>query len=130
MASSLAKWVTSTMLIIVGTIHLLPLGGVTGGDRLQRLYGFAVTEPGLEILLRHRAVLFGLLGTYLVYAAFRPAAQPTAFVAGFVSVLSFLWLAHAVGDYDTAIGRIVMADRVALACLAVGILSYIFQSSN
>ena len=63
------------MLVIVGIIHLLPLVGMLGGERLSALYGLRFDELNLLILMRHRAVLFGLLGTYLLYAAFQPAHQ-------------------------------------------------------
>jgi hypothetical protein len=69
--------------------------------------------------MRHRAVLFGLLGAFLVYAAFRPELQAIALVAGFVSVVSFLAIAWSVGGYNAAIGRVVTADLVALACLII-----------
>jgi len=64
-------------------------------------------------------VLFGLLGAFLVYAAFRPELQAIALVAGFVSVVSFLAIAWSVGGYNAAIGRVVTADLVALLCLII-----------
>ena len=70
--------------------------------------------------MRHRAVLFGLLGVFMVLAAFRAELQVIAFVAGFVSVLSFLYLAWSVGGYNVQVGRVFVADLVALACLIVG----------
>ncbi|MFM7627473.1 MAG: phosphopantetheine adenylyltransferase [Gammaproteobacteria bacterium] len=117
----------SAMLVIVGVIHLLPLSGVLGGPRLAALYGIAVDGPDLAILMRHRAVLFGLLGVFLVVAAFRPAWQPAALVAGFVSVVSFLWLAWATGGYNAQLARVVTADLVALACLVVAAVAYAVQ---
>jgi len=108
------------MLVVVGVIHLLPLSGVLGSERLAALYGLSFNEPSLAILMRHRAVLFGLLGLFLCFAAFRPAWQTIAFVAGFVSVISFLWLAWAVGGYNASLARVVVADVVALACLVIG----------
>ena len=66
------------MLIVVGVIHLLPLSGVLGGAQLFSLYGVPVDDPNLEILMRHRAVLFGLLGVFLVYAAFKPSLGRSA----------------------------------------------------
>jgi len=71
-------------------------------------------------LMRHRAVLFGLLGVFLGVAAFIPALQGAALVAGVISVVSFLWLAVSVGGYNAAIARVVVADLVALASLALG----------
>lgn len=114
----------SAMFMIVAVIHLLPLSGVLGSKHLNTLYGIAFDEPNLAILMRHRAVLFGLLGAFLLYAAFRPAFQPAAFFAGFVSVLSFLYLAWTVGGYNALVGRVFTADIVALACLIIGAAAY------
>ena len=100
-----------------GLIHLLPLAGVLGAESLARLYALPFEDPSLQILMRHRAVLFGLLGALLVAAAFRPALRPLAFMAGLASVLSFLVLAGAVGGYNAALARVVAADWIALACL-------------
>jgi hypothetical protein len=104
---------------VPGLIHLLPLSGVLGADALARLYGLDFSEPDLEILMRHRAVLFGLLGTLLMASAFRPTLRTIALWAGFASVLSFLVLAWAVGSYGTAVARVVAADWIALGCLGV-----------
>ena len=114
----------SAMLVIAGIIHLLPLSGVISAERLAALYGGSFADPNLAIVMRHRAVLFGLLGLYLVVAAFVPAMQPVAFVAGLVSVTSFLWLAWAVGGYNAQIARIVAADLIALGCLLAAIVAY------
>lgn len=115
------RHLVSAMLVIVGLIHLLPLSGVLGAERLTALYGITFAEPNLAILMRHRAVLFGLLGVFMLYAAFRPAFQAAAFVAGYVSVLSFLYLAWSVGGYNAEVGRVFIADIVAVACLVVGL---------
>lgn len=112
------------MLVIVAVIHLLPLSGVLGSARLNALYGIPFDEPNLAILMRHRAVLFGLLGAFLLYAAFHPQFQLVAFVAGFLSVLSFLYLAWSVGGYNALIGRVFTADIIALACLIIGAAAY------
>ena len=61
------------LLIVVGLIQIAPVTGVLGADRLSELYGLSFDEPNLAILMRHRAVLFGLLGAFLIYAAICPA---------------------------------------------------------
>ena len=124
------RYLISAMLIIVGVIHLLPLPGILGKARLETLYGLSFSDPNLSILMRHRAVLFGLLGLFLVLAAFQPQYQPVAFVAGFVSVISFLWLAWSVGAYNLQVGRVFRADLVALVCLVVGVIAYIYRGSG
>lgn len=117
----------TAMLIVVAIIHLLPLSGVISSDRLMLLYGISFNEPNLEIVMRHRAVLFGLLGVFLLYAAFRPAVQYLAFIAGFISVVSFLWLAGTVGHYNEQLGRVFIADIVALSCLLIGFSVYLYS---
>ena len=87
------KHLIALCLILVGIIHLLPLSGVLGAERLAALYALEITDPNLDILLRHRAVLFGLLGGFLIGSAYKPGLRMPAFAAGFISVLSFLWIA-------------------------------------
>lgn len=115
----------SAMLVVVGIIHLLPVAGVLGSERLATLYGISFSDPNLAILMRHRAVLFGLLGLFFVIAAFRPALRPVAFGVGFVSVLSFLWLARSVGNYNPQVAKVFAADVIALACLVVGLAAHV-----
>jgi hypothetical protein len=111
--------VVPVLLIVIGLIHLLPLPGVLGVERLAALYGLSFDEPNLALLMRHRAVLFGSLGAFLLYAAFRPALHTMALVGAAVSVLSFLWLAWQVGDINAQVQRVVIADIVALVCVVV-----------
>ena len=113
------RWLASATLVIAGVIHLMPLPGVLGAERLAALYGVAFDDPNLSILMRHRAVLFGMLGAFLLVAAFRPGLQVVAVVAGLVSVLSFLYLAWSEGGYNVRVGRVLFADVVALVCLLI-----------
>ena len=109
--------VLTGLLILVAIIHLLPLSGVLGIERLAVLYGITFNEPNLEILMRHRAILFGLFGAFILYAAFTTRLQLLAIIAGFVSVFSFMFLAWSVGDYNESIQKVVIADVVALIAL-------------
>ena len=73
------RYVVPAMLVVVGVIHLMPLSGALGGERLA---------------------------------------------AGFVSVVSFLYLAWSTGHYNAQLGRVVAADVVALVCLAIGAVAH------
>ncbi|MGH1350723.1 MAG: hypothetical protein ACRBBN_07940, partial [Methyloligellaceae bacterium] len=75
---------SGAMLFIVGVIHLLPVTGVLGAGRLSALYGIEVVDPNLLILMQHRAVLFGLLGLFLVGAAFFSGWRWPGYAAGFI----------------------------------------------
>lgn len=110
------------MLILVGVIHLLPLPGVLGAGHLARLYGTVIEDPNLIILMRHRAVLFGLLGVLLIAAAFRTELRGIAYLAGFASVVSFLAIAWSVGGYGPPVARVVAADVGALVLLLAALV--------
>lgn len=112
--------VSSAALLLVALIHLLPLPGVLGGEVLVRLYGIPVDNPDLALLLRHRAVLFGLLGIGMIASVAWPAWRPAAYCAAFVSVISFLVLAALENPAQPAIHRVVIADLIALVLLAFG----------
>jgi hypothetical protein len=115
-------------LFLAGVIHLLPLSGVLGSSQLSKLYGVHIEDPGLALLMGHRAVLFGLLGLLLLVAAFHPPLRTLAFIAGLVSVVSFLVLAAAPGASLTPeIRRVVAADWVALVGLASGAAATVIE---
>ncbi len=124
---SMLKHAVSASLIVVGIIHLVPVTGVLGVERLGSLYGIGIGDANLSILMRHRAVLFGLLGAFCLYAAFRPSLQLIALVAGAISVLAFLYLAYSTGGYNDELRRVVVADVVAAAFLAVGFIAFFFS---
>lgn len=117
-------------LVVVGLVHLLPLSGALGAEKLESLYGISFSEANLAILMRHRAVLFGLLGVFLILAAFRPVFRTVAFIAGVISVVSFLWFATSAGGHNDQIGRVVTVDVVALVCLAVGWAAHLYLQNR
>lgn len=114
------RHIVTLMLLVVAVIHLLPLAGVLGVEQLSKLYGIDASDPNLALLMRHRAILFGMLGVLLAVAAFVPALQPLAFIGGFISVFSFLLLAWLVGDTNAQVARVVRADVIAGICLVIG----------
>ena len=124
--ASMLKYLVPASLIVVGAIHLVPVTGVFGVERLASLYGVGIGDANLSILMRHRAILFGLLGAFCVYAAFKPSLQLVALIAGAVSVFAFLYLAYSTGGYNEELRRVVVADLIAAGFLAVGFIAYFF----
>ncbi|GAB5389426.1 MAG: hypothetical protein Alpg2KO_23940 [Alphaproteobacteria bacterium] len=117
--STVVQRVIGLCLLVTGIIHILPVMGILGGDRLAQLYDIEIATDNLSILLRHRAVLFGLLGAFLCLAAFRKHLQSLAVIGGLTSVVSFLVLALLEPDYTAPLQKIVLADLIALACLLI-----------
>jgi hypothetical protein len=118
------------LMLVVAVIHLLPISGFFGVEQLASLYEIKITDGNLEILMRHRAILFGILGGFLAYAAFTPAIQPIAFLAAFISVASFFFLSFSVGEFNDAIRKVVIADIVASVSLLGAIILYVVKSNG
>ena len=115
------RTLSAALFVIAGLINAFPLIGLLSAARLEALYAIPIGEPNLEILMRHRAVLLGLLGAALIGAAFRPAWRLPAASAGFVSMVAFVALAWSVGGANAALDRVVVADLVAIVVLAIAI---------
>jgi hypothetical protein len=113
------KIIVSSVLFIVAVIHLLPVVRVLGSDSLTRLYGITVSESNTEILLRHRAVLFAIIGLFLLISVFKSDYQPIAISIGLISVASFLMLTWSIEGLNSEISRVVKFDWVALVLLIV-----------
>lgn len=124
------KYVSIVALLVAGIIHLLPVPGVMGASTLARLYGIEVTDPNTAILLQHRALLFGVLGVLMLSAIALPWLRVTALAVALFSAASFIVVAMAVGGYDPAIGRIVVADVLASVLLAVGLAAELWLMSR
>jgi hypothetical protein len=111
----------TALMLVVAAIHLVPLIGFFGSKRLSTLYGIDSDAPDLQILMRHRAVLFGLLGAFIAYAALDHAHLPAAFVAAAISLSSFFYLSLTVRGYGPPIRKIVLGDLIAMVALFAAI---------
>jgi len=110
-------------LFLAAVIHLLPLIGVTGSARLEQLYGISISDPNLLILMRHRALLFGALGGFLMLAAFQSNLQWPAISIGLISTIGFILIAKQSPELNQAISKVVMSDYIGIAALIIAALA-------
>lgn len=113
------RFTAGLALAVAAVIHLLPLPGVLGTQMLQRLYGIEALDADLLLLLRHRALLFGLLGMLLLGAIRHHALRTAAIGGGVASTAGFLLLAALGEAPGPALKPVLVADIVALLCLLV-----------
>ena len=120
-----------TQIIIVGgflfaaIINLLPVLGMIGGPQLEKAYGVSVQGPDMAVLLRHRAVLFGVVGGLLMAAVFMPSLRVAAFTAGMLSMVSFVIIRLLEGEGNAALTRLAMIDYVGIVVLGIaGAVAY------
>lgn len=118
----LLSMITTALFIIVGLINFAPLMGIASNDMLASLYAIEVNSPDMSLLLRHRAALFGIVGGYILIAAFRPSHRPVATVMAFASMLSFMVLYLLVGPENNKLVGVFRLDVVAVILLIAAVI--------
>ena len=117
-------------LIVVGLINIAPVVGVISVQKLESAYSVTLAGNDLAILMRHRALLFGILGAFILYSAYNPVYQPAAILMGGVSMVGFALLAHGVGGYNESVGKVLFIDFLGIFfLLAAVVLRYVAKAS-
>lgn len=116
------KHVITVLFVIVGLINFAPLMGILSDDMLASLYAIEITSPDMSLLLRHRAALFGIVGGYVLVAAFRPRHRPVATVMAFASMLSFLALYLLIDPENNKLVGVFRIDVFAVVLLIVAVV--------
>ena len=117
------QYISVVALLVSGLIHLLPVSGVMGAAALTRMYGVEGLDPNTSILLQHRALLFGVLALLMFAAIAVPSLRLTVLGVSLFSAASFVAVALWAGGYNSAIGRVIVADVVASILLAAGLIA-------
>jgi hypothetical protein len=117
-------------LVVVGLINFAPVIGVISAQKLESAYSVTLAGNDLAILMRHRALLFGILGAFILYSAYNPVYQSAAIIMGGVSMFGFALLAVGVGGYNEAVGKVLFIDLVGIFfLLAAVVLKYAVKAS-
>ena len=79
--------VAAALYALAGLINFLPLIGVLGPRRLESMYGVPMDRADLQVLMQHRAVLFGVVGGGQLWALYDVPMRPfMAMLGGFSMV--------------------------------------------
>lgn len=116
------KRLATGLLLIVGLINLAPIMGVAGQTVLENMYDVSVASPDVALLLRHRAFLLAIVGLLLIVSAFQRPLRQAAIVAGYFSMLSYIFLHILSGVENEALMTVSYIDIVAIVMLTAAIL--------
>ena len=120
----------SILLITVGLINFLPVIGIISAEKLSAAYAVELIGNDIVILMRHRALLFGLIGGFMLYSVWKPSYQSVAMVMAAISMLGFLFFVAAADHYNASITKITIIDLIGLAALAIAAgLKYLSRNS-
>jgi hypothetical protein len=107
-------------LFLAGIINFIPSSLAFFSNKISTSYGIDVANGNLELLLRHRAVLFGIVGGLMLYSALTRRYYELSVVLGSVSMLSFVILYFSIGDINSELKKVMLFDVAAIVILAIG----------
>jgi len=108
-------------LIIVGLINFVPVAGVLSAQKLEGAYNVALSSSDLIILMRHRALLFGVLGGFILFSAFVPSYQSAAMIMAGISMVGFAVLVNSVDGFNASINKVLIVDYAGILFLAIAV---------
>jgi hypothetical protein len=118
------------VLFLGGLIHLLPFSLAFLPQRIGSAYGVEVTGPDMMLLLRHRAVLFGIVGAVMLYSSLKKRYYVPATFAGLASMLSFILLYGIIGRVNESLRSVMWVDVAASVALASSAAVFLFRSGS
>ena len=110
------------LLIAAGLLNFVPVIGVISTDQLSSMYGVEITSADMSVLMRHRAVMLGLVGGLMIVAAFRPTLRLPAAIVGLISMASFIVLAGLATEIGPNVSNVAIAD-IAGVVIILGVLA-------
>lgn len=110
-----------SLLFLVGLINFLPIIGIVSLDKINQSYGLSLEDNNLAILLRHRALLFGLIGGFIFYSLFNPQHQVVAITLATVSMLGYLYFFWSIGEANAALLKVAYVDIIGVVILFIAI---------
>jgi hypothetical protein len=117
--SAMLDHVISAILVIVGIINFVPVAGVMSSAALAKAYGIDAPTGDVLVLLRHRAVLLGIVGGFICISAFLSHLQVAAVGMAYVSMLTYVQLAWGAGNELLRIKKIDVAAIMLLSVIPV-----------
>jgi len=115
-------------LFIAGVINIIPSLIAFLPDKISSSYGIEVPDANYELLLRHRAVLFGIIGGVIIYAAITKKYYSLAITIGLISMISFIVLLKlSSGAINPELMKVMKIDIIGIIILLIGCVCYKFS---
>lgn len=113
--------IASILLVLVGLLNVTPAVVFFDPGRSVALYGVELRSDDLGIIVRHRAVLLGLLGAAMIFAAFRREIIAPVVIAALLGKAAFLYLVCTTAGHTAEIGSVAMFDVAAIVVLIIAL---------
>ena len=124
----MADKIAAVILFIVGVINLLPMIVFFDATRTAELYGLPIEGESLMILMRHRAVLLGLVGFALIAAAVKPEFRILAIALALISKFAFVFLTFTHSNYTAEVKQVALIDVGAIVLLIAALIVHFWRA--
>lgn len=113
-------------LFLAGLINLLPSLLAFLPARISKSYGIDIPNANYELLLRHRAILFGIIGGLMIFSAITKKSYEISTIAGLVSMTSFIILYFLIGKgINSELKKVMIVDVIATVVLLIGVTAFL-----
>ncbi len=117
------------LLFIAGIINLLPSILAFLPSKISKSYGIEVPNINYELLLRHRAVLFGIIGGLLIYSAITRKYFELSVLVGFISMVSFIALYFLAGkEVNAELTKVMKIDIIGIVALSASFILHLIKT--
>mgnify|MGYP000262078733 FL=1 len=114
--------VSRVLMAVIGLVHLIPVTGMLGTQRLTALYGIEVPEGDIVLLLQHRALGFALVAIVCFTSALNSTWLGPARLIATLSMVSFVALVVWQQPANTALVKVAIIDGVLLILLGLSVV--------
>ena len=115
-------------LFIAGIINILPSVLAFIPEKISKSYGIEIPNVDFELLLRHRAMLLGIVGGIMIYSAIFKKYYSISVTIAFISMVSFIILYLSLNGINTELEKVMKIDLAATIVLLVGFLLFKLKS--
>jgi hypothetical protein len=114
-------------LFISGIINLLPSILAFLPNKFSQSYGIEFEDVNLELLLRHRAFLFFIIGGLMIHSSVMKINYEISTISGLFSMISFIVLYFLIDKpINPKLKKVMVIDSIASAILALSSFFYFF----
>lgn len=116
---TVGDWCIDAALLVSAIVHLTPATGLIGGEAVLRLYGVAIADGNMDLLLRHRALMFALIGTPMLLAAISGQWRGAAILLALINTVGFVVLAWPGTNLTPELQRVMRIDAALILPLLI-----------
>ncbi len=118
-------------LFLASLVNLMPFLLSFLPGRISVAYGVEVPNANYELLLRHRAVFFGIVGVLMLYSAVKRIHYSIAIIIGIISMASFVLMYFIIGQpINAELTRVMYIDMITCCILLAVAIMYYLKNKN